>query len=116
MNTVTATAASGAVLAIMPTSGSSSDPANADSDSAGATHHGRPSWITSKPSAIPNGKMPSPAENESVTPATIWVRRPSGATLDSPEHANTHRRVAAVSTTSALPVAYMLIVRAGTKT
>ena len=68
-------------MAIIPTSSNSREPANADNDSAGASHHGKPSCMTSRPSAIPNGKMPSPAENESLMPAKIWARRPVGARI-----------------------------------
>ncbi|MBB5779195.1 hypothetical protein HD596_005951 [Nonomuraea jabiensis] len=60
--TVGATAASGVAPATMPTSSSSSDPANADTGSAGASHQDRPAWTTSRPRAIPSGKIPSPAE------------------------------------------------------
>ncbi|GCA97394.1 hypothetical protein NCCNTM_10290 [Mycolicibacterium sp. NCC-Tsukiji] len=41
--------ASGVTATIMPISSSSSDPAKHAMDSAGATHHGKPAWMTSKP-------------------------------------------------------------------
>ena len=66
---VTAMTASGVFCAARVTTSSSADPEYADRDSAGANHHGRPSWMTRTPYARPSGMYPA------ATGAVI--RRPS---------------------------------------
>ncbi len=63
--------ASGVAVAIKLASSSSTDPAYTEIDSAGATHHSRPSWMTSIPNATPNGNRPSPAGRERRSPRAI---------------------------------------------